>query len=149
MGGFGSRILLFEWALVCLGTTASTAQTPSFDRARVRLPDEVAICQTQELARLDGMVAAAYSYLKSTRGRSFADQIGIPFWRARQACQYDVDCIRARQMEEIAAFRAAGVPISPFDSSPSQQPFDSQYDAGPRYRQVERMPGRGSDFSER
>jgi S1-C subfamily serine protease/uncharacterized protein len=135
MGGFGGRILLFEWALVCLGTTASTAQTPSFDCARARLPDEVAICQTQELARLDGVVAAAYSYLKSTRGRSFADQIGIPFWRARQACQYDVDCIRARQMEEIAAFRAEGVPISPFDSSPSQQPFVSQYDAATELRQ--------------
>ena len=135
MSGFASRTLLFEWAFVCLGTAASSAQTPSFDCARAHLPDEVAICQTQELARLEGVVAAAYSYLKSTRGRSFADQIGIPFWRARQACQYDVDCIRARQMEEIAAFRAAGVPISPFDSSPSQQPFDSQYDAATELRQ--------------
>jgi tetratricopeptide (TPR) repeat protein len=135
MGGFASRILLFEWAFVCVGTAASTAQTPSFDCARAHLPDEVAICQTQELARLDSVVAAAYSYLKSSRGRPFADQIGIPFWRARQACQYNVDCIRERQTEELAAFRAAGVPISPFDSSPSQQPFDSQYDAAAELRQ--------------
>jgi S1-C subfamily serine protease/uncharacterized protein len=135
MSGFAGRILLFEWAFVCLGTAASTAQTPSFDCAHARLPDEVAICQTQELARLDSVVAAAYSYLKSSRGRPFADQIGIPFWRARQACQYNTDCIRQRQTEEISAFRAAGVPISPFDSSPSQQPVDSQYDAATELRQ--------------
>jgi hypothetical protein len=100
------------------------------------LPDEVAICQTQELAQLDGVVAAAYSYLKSSRGPPFADQIGIPFWRARQGCQYNVDCIRERQTEEIAAFRAAGVPISsPLDALPPQQSFDSQYDAATELRQ--------------
>jgi uncharacterized protein len=96
MSGFASRVLLFGGAFVCLGTAASKAQTPSFDCANARLPDEVAICQTQELARLDSVVAAAYSYLKSSRGRPFADQIGIPFWRARQACQYNIDCIRER-----------------------------------------------------
>ena len=135
MSGFASKMLLVGATFVFLGTATSKAQTPSFDCARARLPDEVAICQTQELARLDSVVAAAYSYLKSSRGRPFADQIGIPFWRARQACQYNTDCIRERQTEEIAAFRAAGVPISPFDSTSPQQSFDFQYDAATELRQ--------------
>jgi uncharacterized protein len=77
MSGFAIRLLLFVWAFVCLETAAVTAQTPSFDCARARLPDEVAICQTQELARLDGIVAAAYSYLKSARGRPSRIRLGF------------------------------------------------------------------------
>jgi hypothetical protein len=61
-------------------------------------------------------------------------RLGFPSG-ARQACQYNTDCIRQRQTEEISAFRAAGVPISPFDSSSSQQPVDSQYDAATELRQ--------------
>ena len=112
MSGFASKVFLVGASFFSLGTTTSKAQSPSFDCAHARLPDEVAICETPDLSRLDSVVAAAYSYLKSSRGRPFADQIGIPFWRARQACRYNIDCIRERQTEEIAAFGAAGVPVS-------------------------------------
>jgi gag-polyprotein putative aspartyl protease len=61
---------------------------------------------------LDNLVAAGYAYLKSTRGRPFADEVGIPFWRLRQACQSDPNCIRERQIEAISAYQAAGAPVS-------------------------------------
>ena len=98
-------------ALSCLYGSGANAQSPSFDCNKARLPDEFAICGTPELAELDNLVAAAYGYLKSTRGRPFADQIGIPFWRLRQACQSDANCIRQRQIEAIGAYQAAGAPV--------------------------------------
>ena len=87
------------------------AQSPSFDCSKARLPDEITICRTPELAELDNSIAAAYAYLKSTRGRGYADQVGIPFWRLRQACQYDTGCIRQVQVQAINAYQAAGAPI--------------------------------------
>ncbi len=89
----------------------ANAQSPSFDCNKARFPDEFAICRTPQLAELDNLVAAGYAYLKSTRGRPFADEIGIPFWRLRQACQSDISCIRQRQIEALRALQAAGAPV--------------------------------------
>ena len=70
----------FCTVLMCgLSWESAAAQSPSFDCTKARLPDEIAICRTPELAELDDVIAAAYAYLKSTRGRAYADQIGIPF----------------------------------------------------------------------
>jgi uncharacterized protein len=89
----------------------ATAQSPSFDCSKARHPDEFTICSTPQLAELDNLVAAAYAYLKSTRSRPYADQVGIPFWRLRQACQSNPNCIRQRQIEALAAYQAAGAPV--------------------------------------
>jgi uncharacterized protein len=85
---------------------------PSFECSKARLPDEITICRTPELAEFDNVIAAGYAFLKSTRGRAYADQVGIPFWRLRQACQYDPGCIRQAQIQAINAYQAAGAPIS-------------------------------------
>jgi uncharacterized protein len=97
--------------LSCISWHSAAAQSPSFDCGKAHLPDEIAICRTPELAKLDNTIAAAYAYLKSTRGRAYADQVGIPFWRLRQACQYDTGCIRKVQVQAINAYLAAGAPI--------------------------------------
>jgi uncharacterized protein len=97
--------------LACAFCSVSAAQSPSFDCRKARLPDEIAICRTPELAELDNVVSAAYAYLKTTRGRAYADQIGIPFWRLRQECQYDTACIRLVQTQAITAYQAAGAPV--------------------------------------
>jgi uncharacterized protein len=110
-------------AMTCILSCAATAQSPSFDCNKARYPDEVAICRNPELAELDDVAAAAYAYLKSTRGRAFADEIGIPFWRLRQACQYDIACIRQRQIEAINSYQAAGAPIPMLRQSAPQQAF--------------------------
>ena len=67
--------------LSCVSWHSVAAQSPSFDLGKAHLPDEIAICRTPELAELDNIIAAAYAYLKSTRGRAYAVQVGIPFWR--------------------------------------------------------------------
>ena len=108
------RVLLCTvsaYGLGCVGSHPAAAQSPSFDCNKARLPDEIAICRTPELAELDNIIAAAYAYLKSTQGRGYADQVGIPFWRLRQACQYDAVCIRQVQVQAIRAYQAAGTPI--------------------------------------
>ena len=97
--------------LSCVSWHSAAAQSPSFDCNKAHLPDEIAICRTPELAELDNIIAAAYAYLKSTRGRGYADQVGIPFWRLRQACQYDTGCIRQVQVQAINAYQVAGAPI--------------------------------------
>ena len=59
----------FCTVLVCgLSWESAAAQSPSFDCTKARLPDEIAICRTPELAELDDVIAAAYAYLKSTQG---------------------------------------------------------------------------------
>jgi uncharacterized protein len=122
------------FALGCLYASAAGAQSPSFDCNKARLPDEFAICRTPQLAELDNLVAAAYGYLKSRRGRPYADQIGIPFWRLRQACQSDANCIRQRQIEAISAYQSAGAPVL-LPHWVSQQATSSRFgeepDAGP------------------
>jgi uncharacterized protein len=108
------RVLFYTvsvYGLICVSWHPAAAQSPSFDCSRARLPDEIAICRTPELAELDNVIAAAYAYLKSTRGRAYADQVGIPFWRLRQACQYDTGCIRKVQVQAISAYQAAGAAI--------------------------------------
>ena len=90
----------------------AAAASPSFDCGKARFPDEITICRTPELAEFDNVITAAYAFLKSTRGRAYADQVGIPFWRLRQACQYDPGCIRQVQIQAINAYHAAGAPIS-------------------------------------
>ncbi len=97
--------------LSCVSWHSAAAQSPSFDCGKAHLPDEIAICRTPELAELDNIIAAAYGYLKSTRGRGYADQVGVPFRRLRQACQYDTSCIHQVQVQAINAYQAAGAPI--------------------------------------
>ena len=116
-------------AATCIWIQTADAQSPSFDCSKARYPDEVAICRNPRLAELDECRSAAYAYLKSTRGRAFADEIGIPFWRLRQACQYDVACIRQRQIEAINSYQAAGAPIPILRQSAPQQAFGGNAEA--------------------
>ena len=63
---------------VCSWPWGRAARASSFNCNRAHLPDEIAICRTPELAELDNTIAVAYAYLKSTRGRGYADQVGVP-----------------------------------------------------------------------
>jgi uncharacterized protein len=78
-----TRLVGITWVswFACLSVLPALAQSPSFNCGRARLPDEIAICQTPELAEFDNIIAAAYASLKLTRGAAYADQVGIPFWR--------------------------------------------------------------------
>ena len=104
-------------AIIVVGAVLAVANpthaaTPSFDCAKARSATEIQICRSSQLAELDSVLAAGYTFLKSTRGRPAADQIGIPYWRLIGQCEGDQKCIGRRQIAEIAALRAAGAPIS-------------------------------------
>ena len=105
-------MLAFAGMLVVASLPEVNAQSPSFDCRKARYPDEWPICRTPELAELDNLIAAAYAYLKTTRGRPYADEVGILFWRLRQACQSDVLCIKERQIEALNAYQSAWAPVS-------------------------------------
>ena len=117
VGGMRIQVLLctvLAWGFWFVSGHPAAAQSPSFDCSRARLPDEIAICRTPELAEFDNVIAAAYAYLKSTRGRVYADQVGIPFWRLRQACQYDSGCIR--QVQGLSGCRRTHRDAAAFDN---------------------------------
>ena len=62
-----ARVLLcvaWTFGLSCVSIASARAQGPSFDCSKARLPDEIAICRTPELAEFDNVIAAAYAYLK-------------------------------------------------------------------------------------
>jgi uncharacterized protein len=106
-------IIVLLASLACFPTgTAVLGQTPSFNCGKARFSDELTICRSSQLAELDNLVAAGYAFLKSTQGRSAADQVGIPLWRSRQSCQSDEACIRQREIEAVNAYHAAGAPVS-------------------------------------
>jgi hypothetical protein len=102
-------------SIIALGATLAAnpalAESPSFDCSKARLPDEIVICQTPQLAELDNLEAAGYAFLRKTRGRAFADEIGIPIWRQRRACQADVNCVQQRQIEGIQTYQTLGAPV--------------------------------------
>ena len=104
-----------------LVASAATAG-PSFDGARASLPDEYAICASQELSDLDNVIAAGYAFLRASTGNDNARQVGLPLLRMRQACKGNQSCIRARQIDAIRAYQQAGAPISlPAWALPSPQ----------------------------
>ncbi len=104
------RALLAVLVVSFLWSPIATAR-PSFDCRKATSHDEFVICRTPELAELDNRIAAAYAHLRTTRGRSFADEVKIPLWRRRQACRSDALCIKERQIEALNAYRAAGAPV--------------------------------------
>jgi uncharacterized protein/mevalonate kinase len=111
MRNFAKCLLLISLAGYSFWSVTAEAQNPSYDCTKARTPDEIVICSIPQLAELDNLVAAGYAFVKSTKGRQSADEVGIPFWRLRQACASDPNCIRQRQIEAITAYQAAGAPV--------------------------------------
>jgi uncharacterized protein len=147
------------WRLCWLTTVAVSLilatpsfATPSFNCASATQPDEIAICGSARLSELDDVIAAAYAWLKTLRGRPYADQIAIPHWRARQACQSDARCIEQREIEEIKAFQALGAPVSlpaspaglaasapSFDCSKAKRADETAICGDPRLGELDRL----------
>ena len=105
----------------CIIGAAATAG-PSFDCSKASLPDEFAICASQRLSELDNVIAAGYAFLRASTSNSNARRVGLPLLRMRQACQGNVSCIEARQIDAIRVYQQAGAPISlPYWATASSQ----------------------------
>ena len=90
------------------------AGAQSFNCRYARKPDEIAICQTPELARLDEVMASQFYHLLE-RYRRFGDWRTVRLLRRtqdawlrwRHTCGYNVPCIRRRihhRMRELAGY---------------------------------------------
>ncbi len=90
----------------------AVAKEPSFDCRKARLPAEIQICLVPRLAELDSLIGIGYNFLRSTRGRQYADAVGIQFWSCRNECHSDQHRIESVQIEAIEAYEAAGATIS-------------------------------------
>jgi hypothetical protein len=104
---------VFDVRSACRNQLAAqpTRQGPSFDCTKARMPDERGICSSAELSRLDNLVVSGYAYLRDRYGAQFAESIGNPLWRARQACGSDIPCIKQRQIAAIEEYRSRGAPV--------------------------------------
>ncbi len=85
--------------------------TPSFNCRAANQPDEITICATPELARLDRAVVESYQRMLASDGSAAAQSVAEPLLRRRHACGPDKDCIKRVQLTAIAAFQGRGAPV--------------------------------------
>ena len=90
---------------------SNVTATPSFNCLGATQPDELAICATPELARLDRAVVEGYERMLRTDGGGAAKSVAEPLLGRRHACGTDIDCIKRVQLTAIAAFQARGAPV--------------------------------------
>ena len=90
--------------------SSSFTATPSFNCRAATEPDEMAICATPELARLDRAVVEGYERMLGSDGNAAAKSLAEPLLHRRHACGPDIDCIKRVQLSAIAAFEARGAP---------------------------------------
>jgi hypothetical protein len=67
---------------------------------------------------LDNILAAGYSFIKTTQGRPAADAIGIPYWKAFAQCDGYEACIAKRQFPDVTQVRIMSLHKSKGLSSP-------------------------------
>jgi uncharacterized protein len=84
--------------ILCLAFAVTTAHAsnPSFNCRYAKAPDEVAVCQDEELGSLDRRMAYLYSMNSKGEYRSQRDWL-----RRRRACGYNADCIREAYLDRI------------------------------------------------
>ncbi len=91
--------------------SSNVTATPSFNCLVATQPDELAICATPELARLDRAVVEGYERMVRTDGSGAAKSVAEPLLSRRHACGADIECIKRVQMTAITAFQARGKPV--------------------------------------
>ncbi len=74
--GFASFFAMLRFVLVpacfLLANAFAWAEGPSFDCAKAKAPDEIAICADEQLSQLDRLAALAYDEARHASGRSSA-----------------------------------------------------------------------------
>ncbi|MET0220795.1 MAG: hypothetical protein ABW213_09070 [Tardiphaga sp.] len=93
------------------GQVADTRTGPSFDCRRASNDDEIAICASPELSRLDRAIGDGFNYLRSRYGNRAARRVTDPMLRQRGDCEDDVACIKRVQQMTISLLQSRGAPI--------------------------------------
>ncbi len=87
----------------------SFAAGPSFDCAKAKAPDEIAICADDQLAQLDQLMAAAYDEARRTTHKSEARAIAREGLAARKRCGSEKPCIMSVQVAVLLKLQDLGV----------------------------------------
>jgi len=104
------RSLLGLVLIAALGGSA-WAQGPSFDCAKAKTPDEIAICGDPHLAQLDRLVALAFDEARRASGRAKVRAAARDGAAARAACGSDAACIQEAQVRLIVDLQALGANV--------------------------------------
>jgi uncharacterized protein len=98
--------------LLFLFASPAFAASPSFDCAKAKAPDEIAICGDEQLSQLDRLAALAYGEAQNASGKSKARAAARDGLAARKECGSDATCIMAAQVETIRRFQELGASVS-------------------------------------
>lgn len=89
----------------------ASAQSPSFDCAKARLPDEKAICADEKLAQLDASIAAGLKEVGGDQAK-YAREDAIAGLTDRHTCGSNKVCILDNQANLISTLADYGAKIS-------------------------------------
>ncbi len=105
------RLALLFAAAVLPGCLVAPASAASFDCAKARLPEEIAICRSTALSELDTEMGAlwfSYSRVPMAMGSNGARRDDAEqFLRDRASCNADVSCLVFVYRRRNAALRQA------------------------------------------
>lgn len=105
-------VVVLTTALGAIGPlSGANAANPSFDCTEVQEPDEIALCQNDDLARLDLILNFGFQYLKKDIGKQPAVRLARNFLAERKSCGADVVCIGQASVRGIRSYQVAGAPI--------------------------------------
>ena len=92
-------------ALAALLLPAAAAQAQSFNCRYARFADEVAICQSPLLSRLDERMSRRFYEARNESGGPDLDAEQDAWLRSRRSCGSDEDCIEEAYRERIRELR--------------------------------------------
>jgi uncharacterized protein len=96
------------FCLLAISLSPLTAQGQSFNCNTADKPDEVLICQSPRLARLDEQMSSLYFTLRNRLGgaeRRALEAAQTSWLESRFACGRDFGCIETRYERRIAELR--------------------------------------------
>lgn len=114
----GCRLLTVA---ILLAVISPAGAAPSFDRAKVTHPDELAIFFNPELSRPGVIATGGYKYVRPRYGHRYATQVDLSLIKGQQACAPDVACIKQCQFLATRTSHGLGAPIGNFQIDQAPQ----------------------------
>lgn len=103
------RYALFAYAIgIC---APAAANEPSFDCSNASTPDEVTICRSKTLSKLDKLTTQGFLYIKKHVDTQSARNLARAVLNRRSQCGGDFYCIATIQVAAIDMYRDYGAPL--------------------------------------
>jgi uncharacterized protein len=106
------RSTILACALICSAAAISTALAagPSFNCATAKLPDELAICSSDELSSLERTMVSDLNYAMGIGDAPYLRKLAAENLHKRRACKSDVACVRCNLVAASAMYHDAVMP---------------------------------------